>query len=77
MPIVRSSSKGGPLVINKNDLAPLVGASLDVMARDALKLPGDRSFVTTDLKNGVGLDVVIRFVEEHGVLRKAVPPGMA
>jgi len=61
--------KGGPgitksdlLVINKTDLAPLVGASLDVMARDAEKMRGTRPFVFTNLKSGDGLQVVIDFV---------------
>jgi len=61
--------KGGPgivksdlLVINKIDLAPMVGASLEVMERDAKKMRGARPFVFTNLKTGQGLDVVIRFV---------------
>ena len=69
-------SKGGPgitrsdlLVINKIDLAPYVGASLEVMERDAKKMRGERPFVFTNLKTGVGLDTVIRFVETEGLLR--------
>jgi urease accessory protein len=68
--------KGGPgitksdlLIINKIDLAPMVGASLEVMERDAKKMRGDRPFVFTNLKTGVGLDTVIRFVETEGLLR--------
>ena len=68
--------KGGPgivksdlLIINKIDLAPLVGASLDVMDRDARKMRGERPFVFSNLKTGDGLDEIIRFIEKHGMLR--------
>jgi urease accessory protein len=64
--------KGGPgitksdlLVINKIDLAPLVGADLGVMERDALKMRGDRPFVFTNLKTRQGLDQVIQFIRLH------------
>jgi urease accessory protein len=67
--------KGGPgitrsdlLVINKIDLAPLVGASLEVMDRDAKKMRGARPFVFTNLKTGTGVDTIARFVEEQGGL---------
>ncbi len=73
--------KGGPgitrsdlLVINKIDLAPLVGASLDVMARDARKMRGERPFVFTNLKTGEGLDVVVRFVVERGLVGAVAGP---
>jgi urease accessory protein len=69
--------KGGPgitksdlLVINKIDLAPLVGASLEVMERDARRMRGERPFVFTNLKTGQGLKDVIRFVETAGLLEK-------
>ena len=67
--------KGGPgitksdlLVINKIDLAPMVGASLEVMERDAKRMRGDRPFVFTNLKTGHGLDTVVRFIENEGLL---------
>ena len=71
-------SKGGPgitrsdlLVINKIDLAPHVGASLEVMERDAKRMRGDRPFVFTDLRIGRGIDAVARFIEEKGGLGAA------
>lgn len=67
--------KGGPgicksdlLVINKIDLAPLVGASLEVMDRDAKKMRGERPFVFSNLKSGQGLQDIIRFIEDKGML---------
>ncbi|MBP2316674.1 urease accessory protein [Azospirillum soli] len=67
--------KGGPgitrsdlLVINKTDLAPLVGASLEVMDRDARKMRGDRPFVFTNIKTGDGVDAVQSFIVQRGGL---------
>jgi len=67
--------KGGPgitrsdlLVINKIDLAPLVGASLEVMERDATRMRGARPFVFTNLKSGDGVDRVIDFLVTQGGL---------
>jgi urease accessory protein len=66
--------KGGPgitksdlLIINKIDLAPMVGASLEVMDRDAKKMRGDKPFVFTNLKTGKNLDTVIHFIETEGL----------
>jgi urease accessory protein len=68
-------SKGGPgitrsdlLVINKMDLAKHVGASLEVMERDAKKMRGARPFVFTNLHTGTGADDVARFIEQKGGL---------
>ena len=67
--------KGGPgitksdlLVINKIDLAPLVGASLEVMERDSKKMRGARPFVFSNLKTGQGLDAIVKFIETEGML---------
>ncbi len=67
--------KGGPgitksdlLVINKIDLAPHVGASLEVMERDAKKMRGERPFVFTNLKNGDGAVAVEQFIIKQGLL---------
>jgi urease accessory protein len=68
-------SKGGPgitrsdlLVINKVDLAPYVGASLDVMERDAKRMRGARPFVFANLRSGQGVDEIARFIETKGGL---------
>jgi urease accessory protein len=67
--------KGGPgitrsdlLIINKTDLAPHVGASLEVMAADAQKMRGERPFVMTDLKAQKGLAEIVGFIEKRGLL---------
>jgi urease accessory protein len=69
--------KGGPgitrsdlLVINKIDLAPYVGASLEVMDRDARRMRGDRPFVFSNLKTGQGLAEIVAFIEAQGMLRR-------
>ncbi|MBE9115350.1 urease accessory protein UreG [Lusitaniella coriacea LEGE 07157] len=66
--------KGGPgitksdlLVINKIDLAPFVGADLEVMARDAKKMRGDKPFVFTNMKTQKGLDVVVNFIRDRKI----------
>jgi len=68
--------KGGPgitksdlLVINKIDLAPMVGASLGVMDRDARKMRGARPFVFSNLKSGQGLQEIIAFIERDGLMK--------
>ncbi|GAB7563188.1 urease accessory protein UreG [Methylobacillus methanolivorans] len=67
--------KGGPgitksdlLVINKIDLAPLVGASLEVMDRDARKMRGERPFIFTNLKEKQGLEEIVSFIEKQGLM---------
>jgi urease accessory protein len=70
--------KGGPgitrsdlLVINKIDLAPLVGADLDVMKADTVRMRVGRPFVFTDLKRGLGVEEIARFIIEQGGLAKS------
>lgn len=67
--------KGGPgitksdlLIINKTDLAPLVGASLEVMDQDARRMRGERPFVFSNMKTGAGLDSIISFIIDRGML---------
>jgi urease accessory protein len=68
--------KGGPgitksdlLIINKIDLAPMVGASLEVMDRDAKRMRGERPFIFTNLKIDQGLEDVVRFIETKGLMK--------
>ena len=68
--------KGGPgitrsdlLIINKTDLAPLVGADLEVMDRDAARMRGERPFVFSNLKSGKGVEDIIAFIVRQGMLR--------
>ena len=67
--------KGGPgitrsalLVINKIDLAPYVGASLEVMARDAKRMRGERPFIFTNMHTGEGVDQIVDFIIKQGLL---------
>jgi urease accessory protein len=71
-------SKGGPgitrsdlLIINKIDLAPFVGASLSKMKADAQIMRGDRPFVMTNLREGEGLETIVRFIETAGGLKSS------
>jgi urease accessory protein len=70
--------KGGPgitrsdlLIINKTDLAPHVGADLDVMARDAKRMRGERPFFFTNLRKGEGVERVVEFIRAEGLLDQA------
>lgn len=69
--------KGGPgitrsalLIINKIDLAPYVGANLDVMARDAKQQRGERPFIFTNIRTGEGVDKVVEFIVKQGLLNE-------
>jgi len=69
--------KGGPgitrsdlLIINKTDLAPHVGANLDIMAQDAKRQRGERPFVFTNLRSGEGVPAVMAFIREQGLLAR-------
>jgi len=70
--------KGGPgitrsdlLIINKTDLAPYVGADLDVMAADAKRMRGERPFVMTNLRSGDGVAGIVEFIRSQGLLDAA------
>jgi urease accessory protein len=66
--------KGGPaitksdlLVINKIDLAPYVGADLEVMERDSKKMRGDRPFLFTDIRHGTNVDTIVQWIKQHAL----------
>jgi urease accessory protein len=68
--------KGGPgitksdlLIINKIDLAPMVGASLEVMDRDAKRMRGERPFIFSNLKTGQGLEEIVTFIKKQGLMQ--------
>jgi len=72
--------KGGPgitrsdlLIINKTDLAPYVGANLDIMAQDAKRMRGERPFVFTNLRTGDGVETVIEYIRKQGLLDEKKP----
>ena len=72
--------KGGPgitrsdlLIINKTDLAPHVGANLDIMAQDAKRMRGERPFLFTNLRSGDGVEDVVAFIRRQGLLDAARP----
>ena len=67
--------KGGPgitksdlLIVNKTDLAPLVGASLQIMEEDTRRMRGARPYVMSDMKSKTGLDSIVEFIEAKGLL---------
>ncbi len=69
--------KGGPgitrsdlLVINKIDLAPYVGASLEIMDRDSAKMRGEKPYVFTDMRSGKGVEDVISFIRKEGLFEQ-------
>ena len=68
--------KGGPgitrsdlLVINKVDLAPMVGASLDVMDKDTKKMRGEKPYIFSNMKDGQGVNAILTFIIREGMLR--------
>jgi urease accessory protein len=76
--------KGGPgitksdlLIINKIDLAPMVGASLEVMERDSRQMRRERPFLFSNLKTGVGVEGIVSFIETAGMLRKGEIAGVS
>ena len=76
--------KGGPgitrsdlLVINKTDLAPYVGASLEVMEADTKRMRGERPYVFTNMKKSEGLKTIVSFIEREGMLHKSIGADMS
>jgi urease accessory protein len=68
--------KGGPgitksdlLIINKTDLAPMVGANLSVMDQDAKRMRGDKPFLFSNMKTKEGLEIIISFIEKQGLFK--------
>ena len=73
--LVGRQRKGGPgitksdlLIINKTDLAPMVGASLEVMDKDTKRMRGNKPYLFTNLKDGENVDAVIAFIKDKGML---------
>ena len=56
-------------MINKIDLAPMVGASLEVMDRDAKRMRGERPFLFSNMKTGQGLEEIVSFIEKRGLMK--------
>ena len=65
--------KSDLFVINKTDLAPHVGANLDIMATDAKRMRGERPFLFTNLRSGDGVQEVVAFIRKQGLLDAARP----
>ena len=61
-------TKSDLLIINKTDLAPMVGASLEVMDKDTKRMRGDKPYLFTNLKDGENVDAVIAFIKDKGML---------
>jgi len=79
MLVEQQNAKGGPgitrsdlLLINKVDLAPYVGSSLEVMESDTRRMRGDKPYVFCNLKEGAGVDQIVSFVCEQGMLETSV-----
>ncbi|MBK5646819.1 MAG: urease accessory protein UreG, partial [Acinetobacter sp.] len=57
------------LIINKTDLAPMVGANLSVMDQDAKRMRGDKPFLFSNMKTKEGLEIIISFIEKQGLFK--------